>query len=163
MAYKLYKDYLYPGWETYRGEADACYSHFKTGPEQFDWLGQSYIRNKLISSCKSEVEKQGGTILRLTVYRDIAPTWETDYQVIITAHGSPYILAWVAIIAGIALLMALVALAILMVVTIDWGKVVEDIAKGIKWGAIAIIGGGLIGLLGIGLLMRGPPKEESYA
>lgn len=162
MAYKPYHDYLYPGWDAYHGEADVCYSHFATGPEQLDWLGQSYIRNKLISSCKSEVEKQGGTILRLTVWRDTAPTWETRYQVVVAAHGSPAVLVWIAIIAGIALLMAIVGLAILMVVKIDWNKLVEDIGKGVKWAAIGIIGGGLISLLAIGLLMRGPPKEVSY-
>jgi hypothetical protein len=158
MAYKLYKDVLYPGWEQYHGEADVCYSHFHTGPEQADWLGQSYIRNKLISSCKSEVEKQGGTILRLTVWRDIAPTWETDYQVIITAHGSPGVLVWVAIIAGIALLMALFALAIIMVIKVDWNKLVEDIAKGLKWTTYAIIGGGVLAC-GLALIItRAPPK-----
>ena len=155
MAYKLYKDHLYPGWQDYNGKAEVCHFEFKTGPEwPFDWLGQSWYVNKMISSAKESVEDEGGTPLRLTVYRDKAPTWETRYQVVVIAHASP--LAWTLVIAGIfALLGLVIAWKIVGDITeVDWGKIIPDIRKGIQWATIGLLGGGTLALVGAGMVMR---------
>jgi len=92
MAYKIYKDVLYPGWADFEGEAENCLFTFKTGPEQLDWLGQSWYVNKMISSARQSVEEHGGHILRMTVWRDISPTLETKYKVQISAYSNPVVL-----------------------------------------------------------------------
>ena len=158
MAYKVYKDVLYMGWADYEGDVEYCTFTFKTGPEQLDWLGQKYYVNKMISAAKDKVAEQGGTILRLTVERDKAPTFETRYRVTIGAHHSPAIFVWAVLILGIfALIGFVVAFTILAVWLAKWTP--EEVLKGIKWTTYAIIGGGALACVAALIITRGPPKK----
>jgi len=85
MAYKLFSDKLTPAAATYHGEAEVCSAKFATGPEQIAFV-DSWLKNSLVGDAVAEVRKQGGTVLRVTVYRNMEPTWETLWRVDITAY-----------------------------------------------------------------------------
>lgn len=160
MAYKLYKDVLYPGWDEYIGDAEVCWFKFKTGPEQLDWLGQKWYVNKMISSAKQSVEENGGTIIRLYIERDKAPTWETRYKVAVTAHGSPYVLPWYIIVLGLfAIIAVAVSFAIIGIAAIIWSG---DLPEAMKWGTYAIIGGGVLSCLFAMILIAKPGKRRQW-
>lgn len=140
MAWELVEDTIYSDGKTYRGPAEECSFGFELGPEQLDWLGGNWVRDRLISAAKSSVEEQGAKILRLTVYRDTAPTWTTPYNVIITASASP--LWWNLIIAAIFILLILVVIAFIIyrITPLDWGA----LPKTAMWLAIGGIGIGTL-------------------
>ena len=156
MSFRLWEDHLYAGYETYDGPAEECHIAFSIPwPDQLDWFFTSYYRNRLISAAKDSVEDEGGTILRTTIYRDKSPTWHTDYELVITAHGSPVHLPWLVIVGGVFILLAIVGVAYTVtVLDIDWGEVAPEISKGIQWTAIGLIGGGALALGGAVILRR---------
>ncbi|MBA7609487.1 hypothetical protein ES703_16678 [subsurface metagenome] len=114
--YDLIQHTVYPWVYTFEGDAETCTFEFKLTPEQIpgtEWLGE-----RIVNSFVSELKKEGSRLLELKVYRDITPTWWTNYRVEITATASP--LAWNLIIIGV--------LAILFIVAIYFTiKLIDDV------------------------------------
>lgn len=144
MAWELAEDVIYPQGKTYKGPAETCAVSFELGPEQLDPVGQRQMVDQMVDSALQSVEEQGATPLRLTVWRDPAPTWTTPYYVVITAHDSPIpLLIWAAIFAVMFLLLAIViAYTVHEVKGIDWTGGITETAKWIGIGSLGL--GGLV-------------------
>lgn len=152
MAYKLFSDKLTPAAAIYHGSAEMCSTKFVTGPEQTSFV-DSWLKNNLVSNAVAEVRNEGGTVLRVTVYRDISPTWTTKWLVEITAYWGISAYAgrdiamevgfgpWAIVIAAIfaALVIAFVVKPFIESVTrMLWamGDIVEPLANPWLWGVI---------------------------
>jgi len=154
MTYKVFKDYLYPGWDRYDGPTENCTFFFRVGPEQLDWLGLAYSQmdhvNNLLENAEKEVENNDGEgnghILRMQVERDDDYTIETRYRITIVAYTNhPGLLAWAALISALAVLTFAVSFTILAIWASTWDP--EDVEKLVKWPTYALIGGGILALL----------------
>ena len=137
MAYKLIVDQA--GVLGYVGKAERCTFEFSTLPEQIP--GESWLAQQIVNRGIAELQAQGSSLLWIKLWRDTAPTWQTDYRVEVTATASP--LWWTAIILGVLAVLALIiSWRIVETVTdIDWGKAALPIAiGGISLALLAIIG-----------------------
>jgi len=137
MAYELIIDKA--GVSGYVGKAEKCVYEFSTIPEQVP--GESYLAQQLIDQQVAELANESSKLLWIRVWRDISPTWQTNYRVEVYASASP--LLWGVIVAGVlAILVLLITSKIVEVVKdIDWGKAAAPIvASSLVLGAI-ILGG----------------------
>lgn len=157
MAFVLYDEHTSSIGRNYSGPAEKCICTFSTGPEQTDYV-DGWLKNSLVSEAIAKVREQGGEVLHLACYRDISPTWKTNWRVEITAMfptsdkvgvlvGGP----WAIIIA--ALFVAVIAYFLIKpviqsVTELLWGPQDNALAKmGIPMGAVLICGGVLLVLL----------------
>ena len=146
MAWQLMIDETPP--VAYRGPAEVCTWEFAVGPEQLPGMG--FLADRIIDAHVQELLRNGGLLLRLRVWVDSAPTWQTRYRVEVTSKASP--LWWNAIILGVLALLSLATTAyvITQLVHIEWGG---GLGEAVKWGSIGI---GIAGaaLLGTALVRR---------
>ena len=160
---RLVKNYTTPYGESYRGPAEVCKFHFATGPEQFGFV-TNWIRDRYVGDMLAAVAAQGGKLLRIRLWEDKVPTWQTKYQgeIIADVRGefqfrSPFPWA-IALGAGLIMIAAyfLVRPVIDSVTRLAWGPAGTDggTIGGLPWGLIAI--GGLV-LVGIAMT-RGKKK-----
>ena len=164
MTYKVFKDFLYPGWDRYAGPTENCTFFFRVGPEQLDWLGLVYSQmdhvNSLLENAEDAVKDNGGQgnghILRMQVERDDDYTWETRYRVTIVAYSNPTFMAWAAVITALAALTFAVGFIILAIWASTWDP--EDVEKLVKWPTYALIGGGLLALI-TAIVWKRPPRR----
>ncbi|GAH58799.1 unnamed protein product, partial [marine sediment metagenome] len=75
-------------------------------PEQIP--GTEWLREKIVDSFVSKLEKEGSRLLELRVYEDTKPIFWTNYRVEVTATASP--LAWNLIIFGVLAILFIVAI-----------------------------------------------------
>ena len=131
MAYQLIKDESHN--TDYVGKAEVCTYEFSTLPEQIP--GEPWLANLIIDRHIAELSSQNSKLLRIKVWRDTAPTWQTDYKVEVAASASP--LFWNVIIIGVLAIVALVITwkIISIVKDVDWGKAALPVTAG----AIGII------------------------
>ncbi|MBA7646787.1 hypothetical protein ES703_54553 [subsurface metagenome] len=104
--WELVQHTIYPWSYIYEGNAEICTLEFSLTPEQIpgtEWLGE-----RIVDAFVSELEKEGGRLLELKVFRDTTPTWWTNYRVEVTATASP--LAWNLIIIGVLAVLFIVAI-----------------------------------------------------
>lgn len=144
MAYRIIREHQYPEHDTYSGKADRCVFDFEVGPDPI--VNPDKVADKLVADAEAEVAKQGGTMLKLEVWADTAPLFETKYRCIAYAYGieamTPALhwAIWVAIIGAAMLLMAIILYLIGWIVRsvteIDWGGLIGAL----RWWAIGAVG-----------------------
>ncbi len=116
MAWEIVETKHYPALATYVGPYEGVIAQFSTGPEQLPFMNDLGLW--LAERVASEAVKKGVTPLRLIVYRDITPTWQTDWSVEFLGHGSPAI--------GITTLIAIIVGCLMLIGVIFFGmKAVE--------------------------------------
>jgi len=144
MSFRLISDQTPP--VNYVGKAERATYTFRTMPEQIP--GEQWLADQIIQRNREELEQQGCQLLRIRVWRDVSPTWHTDYRVEVTATSSPVF--WTPVILGVLVVLALVISWKLLEVVedIDWGKIPTPIAWSMPILAIAGV------LLGVILLRR---------
>lgn len=127
MAMKLYSQYTDPLNSTYEGKVQQARFTFALGPEQVDFINQ-FFANQYINDCKNAVRTESPTddVLILRVYRDTAPTFQTDYILEITSTDrTGAALPWLSIIG-----LALIAIAIVYFVVRPALASVRDLVYG---------------------------------
>jgi len=82
-AMALFSDKVTTAGQSYSGPVQEAEFTFSTGPEQLDFVN-NFLRNRYLSEMKNALLAQGAVLLRLTIYRDTAPTWSTPYRCVAT-------------------------------------------------------------------------------
>ena len=127
MAMRLYSQYTDPLNNTYEGKVQQARFTFALGPEQIDFINQ-FFANQYINDCQNAVKTESPTddILILRVYRDTAPTFQTDYILEMTSTDrTGAALPWLSIIG-----LALIAIAIVYFVIRPALASVRDLVYG---------------------------------
>lgn len=145
MAFQLVKETTEPIAYTFKGKAEKCTYEFSTLPEQVP--GEAQLAKTLIDKNARELEAQGVRMLKIRVYRDTEPTWQTNYRVEVWATASP--IFWTPIIVGVLAVLALVITwkIIEEVKDIDWGEIPTEVTVGVPAAVI------LVAILGILLVL----------
>ncbi|MBA7636176.1 hypothetical protein ES703_43791 [subsurface metagenome] len=104
--YELIQHTIYPWSYTFEGDAEICTFEFKLTPEQIP--GTAWLRQRIVDSFASELEKEGSRLLELKVYEDTTPMFWTNYRVEVTATASPIV--WTPIIIGVLAILFIIAI-----------------------------------------------------
>ena len=131
-------DQATPYSQTFQGKAERGTYEFRTLPEQIP--GERWLADQIIQRNSDEIAKQGCHLLHIKVWRDVGPTFYTDYRVEVISTASPVF--WTPIILGVLAIMALVISwkLIEVVKDIDWGK----IPGAVSWSMPIVAGTGLL-------------------
>lgn len=78
MSWELVLDKPTPAYDTYSGAAQLATFEFAGLPEQLDFVN-NWLLDNILDNFQSEIQNRGGTLLRITLWRDIEPTFKTPY------------------------------------------------------------------------------------
>jgi len=166
MGYSLVLDKTTDYGNGYSGPAEVATITFNTGPEQLSFI-DSWLKNNIVSDARHAVEKEGGRVLRVQLYRDKSPVFVTKWKLLITACkpaslgqqanlGAVPLLAWAVIVGAILLVSWAVSKVLQGVSEIIWGPGGDGGTPpplGIPW--LGWIGIGLVVIWGMGKHKRG--------
>ena len=120
MAWQLVDQRTFePDTSSYRGPAEKLTAELKGPPEQVVPVS---IARRIVEEFVLSTKGHGATPLKITVWADWSPTWETKYKVELVAHGSPAI-PWQVIVLAIAAVLIVLGIAFIVwqVDHMSWG------------------------------------------
>jgi len=132
--YRLIQHTVYPGADTYYGDAEECTFEFKLTPEQVP--GTAWVGIRIANAFAREIEKQHATMLDLKVYEDTSPALWTNYRVIATATAPSSISGMGAVLA-VQIVWVIVIGAVLVAVLIAATFFIKEI-RYLIWGKPAL-------------------------
>ena len=139
VTYELVYEKLYePEASTYAGKAEEASIYFDSLPEQIP--GLDFITEKVLAAVAPSIINDGGTMLRLRIYRAKGEWYNSKWKVVAAIHSSPF--AWAVVI----------PLIIVLLIVIGFSYITHQV-KTMDWGEKAIMGG--IGILLILVLLAG--------
>lgn len=151
MAYELTTDFCYPLAEIYEGDAQKVQFIFSAPP-----VGTEWYAGQMIDSFEEKTQSQGESILRLKVYEDHKPIFETKFFVEFVITASPLgPVAIAAIITACLLALGIITYLILEMVSAHW----PEIATAAKWIGIGVASMAVIAI--VGALTKALPKRRT--
>ena len=158
--FTLYKSYTSPLNASYEGMAEEALFTFSLLPEQLDFIN-NFFTNLYVGECEKAIAQNSpqDELLKMVLYRDTAPTWQTNYKCYITATDrTGNVLPWALII-----LASLVVLVYWLVVNPMLTQVTNLIyGPPGKQGLVGMIPWFVVGA-GIFLIIRGQKWEVERA
>ncbi len=139
VTYELVYEKRYePDASTYVGKAEEATMYFDSLPEQIP--GLDFIIQKVLAAVVPAIVNNGGTMLRLRIYRGKGEWYNAKWKVACAIHSSPF--PWAVVI----------PLIVVLLIVIGFAYITHQV-KTMDWGEKAIMGG--IGILLILILLAG--------
>ncbi|MBA7606756.1 hypothetical protein ES703_13906 [subsurface metagenome] len=121
VTYELVYEKLYePEASTYAGKAEEATMYFDSLPEQIP--GLDFITEKVLAAVAPVIIDNGGTMLRLQIYRGKGEWYNSKWKVAAAMHASPF--PWAVVIPLVVALLIVIGFAYIthQVKTMDWGE-----------------------------------------
>jgi hypothetical protein len=131
-----------PAAASYSGKAKLVKFTFSAYPEQLDFVNDWLVENFLNNLKEEAAANNGSQVLKLRLWRDTSPTWQTDYKgelELTTPEGfeTPFLVAAIIVVALSAIAYYFIIEPLINSVTnLIYGTSGSSI---VPWGAIAII------------------------
>lgn len=139
VTYELVYEKRYePQASTYVGKAEEATMYFDSLPEQIP--GLDFITEQVLAAVVPNIINNGGTMLRLRIYRGKGEGYNSKWKVACAIHASPF--PWAVVI----------PLIVVLLIVIGFAYITHQV-KTMDWGEKAIMGG--IGILLILILLAG--------